>query len=117
MRISQCLVAATILLSMIARAQHAPARPNIIFILTDNQRRDALSCMGHPFFKCPNTDRIANEGAKFMNYFVTIPLCSPSRAVILSGQYSHKNGINDPSNKQTREQLQADMDKLVKQTS
>jgi len=74
-------------------------RPNIIFIMTDDQRWDALSCMGHPFFKCPNTDRIATEGAKFTNYFVTIPLCSPSRAVILTGQYSHKNGITDNTNR------------------
>src|SRR5213083_2740003 len=77
----------------------AQPKPNIIFIMTDDQRWDALSCMGHPFFKSPNIDRIANEGAKFTNYFVTIPLCSPSRGVILTGQYSHKNGIIDNSNR------------------
>src|SRR2546423_3168132 len=73
----------------------APAPPNIIFILTDDPRWDAVGCMGHPFLKTPNLDRIAREGAKFTNYFVTIPLCSPSRACILSGQYAHKHGIID----------------------
>ena len=74
-------------------------RPNVIFIMVDDQRWDALGCTGHPFFKSPNIDRIANEGAKFTNYFVTIPLCSPSRGVILTGQYSHKNGITDNTNR------------------
>lgn len=74
------------------------SRPNIVFILTDDQRWDALSCMGHPFFKTPNMDRIANEGAKFTNFFVSIPLCSPSRANFLTGQYAHKNGIIDNNN-------------------
>src|SRR5438045_2128783 len=70
-------------------------RPNIVFVFTDDQRWDALGCMGHPFFKSPNIDRIANEGAKFTNYFVTNPLCSPSRAAMLTGQYNHKNGVVD----------------------
>jgi arylsulfatase A-like enzyme len=98
MRIRLLSVLLVTLMTFASRAQ-AQTHPNIIFIMTDDQRWDALSCMGHPFFKCPNTDRIATEGAKFMNYFVTIPLCSPSRAVILTGQYSHKNGITDNTNR------------------
>src|SRR5437867_2456082 len=87
-----CLAAA----SNASIAQPQPSReqrPNIIFVLTDDPRWDTLGCMGHPFLKTPNIDRIANEGAKFTNYFVTLPLCSPSRACILSGQYAHKHGI------------------------
>jgi len=76
------------------RAADAP-RPNIIFILTDDQRWDALSIVGHPFIKTPNIDRIGKEGAIFKNYFVTMSLCSPSRGAILTGQYPHKNGIID----------------------
>src|SRR5213080_3804451 len=94
MRIRHLSVLLVTLIAFASRAQ-AQTRPNIIFIMTDDQRLDALSCMGHPFFKSPNLDRIANEGAKFTNYFVTIPLCSPSRACILSGQYAHKHGIID----------------------
>ncbi len=69
------------------------ARPNIVFILTDDQRWDAMSCAGHPFIKTPNLDRIAREGVLFRNAFVTTPLCSPSRASFLTGQYSHQHGV------------------------
>jgi arylsulfatase A-like enzyme len=68
-------------------------RPNIVFILTDDQRWDCLSCAGHPFLKTPNIDRIAHEGAYFKNSFVTIPLCSPSRACLFTGRYSHANTV------------------------
>lgn len=68
-------------------------KPNIIFILTDDHRYDAMSCMGHPFIKTPNLDRIANEGVLFSNSFVTTSLCSPSRASFLTGNYAHTHGI------------------------
>ncbi len=71
----------------------APARPNIVFILVDDLRWDALSCLGHPIAKTPNIDRIAKEGALFKNFFVSIPLCSPSRSSFLTGQYAHTTGI------------------------
>jgi len=85
-------------LNGLAAAQtSAPAatRPNVIFILMDDMRWDCLSCTGHPFIKTPNIDRIAHEGAMFKNYFVTLPLCSPSRATLLTGQYAHRNGVVD----------------------
>jgi N-acetylglucosamine-6-sulfatase len=59
----------------------------------DDLRWDALGCMGHPFAKTPNIDRIAREGALFKNFFVSIPLCSPSRSSFLTGQYAHTTGI------------------------
>src|SRR6266404_3149913 len=65
------------------RSAEAYAHPNIIFILVDDLRWDALGCMGHPFVKTPNIDRIAKEGALFKNFFVSIPLCSPSRGSFL----------------------------------
>src|SRR5262245_18226986 len=68
-------------------------RPNTVFILVDDLRWDALGVTGHPFVKTPNTDRIAREGLRFRNAFVTTPLCSPSRASFLTGQYVHKHGI------------------------
>src|SRR5947208_3670296 len=74
-------------------------RPNFVFILIDDLRFNALGCVGHPFVKTPNIDRIAREGVTFTNAFVTTPLCSPSRASYLTGRYvrSHKvlgNGDN-----------------------
>jgi len=69
------------------------ARPNIIFILTDDQRWDAMSCMGHEFLNTPNMDRIAREGTLFTNAFCTTSLCSPSRATFLTGTYAHTHGV------------------------
>jgi len=72
-----------------------PVRPNFVFILMDDLRWDELHCTGHPFVETPNIDRIAAEGAKFRNAFVTTPLCSPSRASFLTGLYAHAHGIHD----------------------
>ena len=75
-------------------AAQAP-RPNIVFILVDDLRWDELRCTGHPFALSPHADRLAREGANFENAFVTVPLCSPSRASFLTGQYPHRHGIID----------------------
>ena len=69
--------------------------PNIVFILIDDLRWDDFGAAGHPFVKTPNIDRIAREGALFRNAFITAPLCSPSRASFLTGQYAHTHGITD----------------------
>lgn len=79
------------------RAADAP-RPNIVFVLVDDLRWDGLSCTGSQIAKTPNIDRIAKEGAMFKNFFVTLPLCAPSRATFLTGQYARKNGVIDNGN-------------------
>ncbi|MFN0088632.1 MAG: sulfatase [Blastocatellia bacterium] len=71
------------------------ARPNIVFILVDDLRWDETGIAGHPFLRTPNIDRIGREGAVFHNAFMTTPLCSPSRASFLTGQYAHTHGITD----------------------
>ncbi|MBI4874030.1 MAG: sulfatase [Acidobacteria bacterium] len=76
----------------------AARRPNIVFIFTDDQRWDSMSCAGHPFLKTPNMDRIAREGAMFTNSFVTTPLCSPARASFLTGRYVHAHGVRGNGN-------------------
>jgi len=68
-------------------------RPNIVFILTDDQRYDAMGCAGHPWLKTPHMDRLAGEGAMFRNAFVTTSLCSPSRGSFLTGCYAHKHEV------------------------
>jgi N-acetylglucosamine-6-sulfatase len=70
-------------------------RPNILFILSDDHRWDALSCLGHPFIKTPHLDRLAAQGILFENAFVTSSLCSPSRASFLTGQYAHTHGVKN----------------------
>lgn len=77
-------------------AKRAGADPkNVIFILVDDLRHDAMGFVGHPFLKTPNLDRLAAEGAHFENAFVTTSLCSPSRASILTGLYMHNHGVVD----------------------
>ena len=70
-------------------------RPNIIFIMTDDHASHAMSCYGSRINKTPNLDRIAKEGMLFNNSFCTNSICAPCRAVILTGKYSHINGIID----------------------
>src|SRR3954451_9075921 len=77
------------------RLTAATPRPNIVFVLVDDLRWDELGCTGHPFAQSPNADRLSLEGANFQNAFATTPLCSPSRASFLTGQYPHRHGITD----------------------
>lgn len=88
-----------------AASGKAPVRPNLLFIITDDQRWDALGVAQRdqgrrarfPWFQTPHLDRLASEGAWFRNAFVVHSLCSPSRASFLSGQYGHRNGVVDNS--------------------
>lgn len=67
-------------------------RPNIVFIFSDDHAYQAIGAYGNKIVKTPNIDRIANEGALLKNNFVTNSICGPSRATLLTGKYSHKNG-------------------------
>ncbi len=67
--------------------------PNILFIMTDDQRHDALSVYGNPILQTPNIDRIGTEGFRANQFFVTNSLCAPSRASFLTGLYSHTHGV------------------------
>src|SRR5688572_16884172 len=66
-------------------------RPNIIFIFSDDHAEHAVSCYGSKVNQTPHIDRIAKGGARFANAFVTNSICTPSRATLLTGQYSHIN--------------------------
>lgn len=71
------------------------ARPNIIFMLTDDQRFDDLGCMGNKIIQTPNLDSLAAGGVIFNNAFVTTAICCSSRASILTGQHMRRHGIYD----------------------
>jgi arylsulfatase A-like enzyme len=68
-------------------------RPNILFIMSDDHAAQAISAYGSRINQTPNIDRLAKEGVKATNCFCTNSICTPSRASILTGQYSHKNGV------------------------
>ncbi|MFN0088519.1 MAG: sulfatase [Blastocatellia bacterium] len=89
------LLAVLLVCSTISGAQTASVgrRPNIVFIMSDDHAAHAISAYGSRLIKTPNIDRLANEGMKFENAFVTNSICTPSRAVILTGKYSHLNGV------------------------
>ena len=68
-------------------------RPNILYMMADDHAAHAISAYGSRINQTPNIDRIASGGMRFDNCFCTNSICTPSRAAILTGQYSHKNGV------------------------
>ena len=86
-------------------------RPNIIFIMSDDHAERAISCYGSDLIQTPGIDRIAREGVRFENSFVTNSICGPSRATLLTGKYSHLNGFRD--NRDTFDGSQLTFPKLL----
>lgn len=74
------------------------SRPNIVFVLTDQQRFDTIAAMGHPHMETPNLDRLVNEGVSFSQTFCQNPQCVPARASLFEGTYVHTHGVyeNEP---------------------
>ncbi len=73
----------------------ADPRPNVVFILTDDLRWDALGCTGNALLATPNLDRLATEGLRFTNMFCTTSICATSRATFLTGQWARRHGVLD----------------------
>ena len=82
---------AAVLLSV---GQLGAAKPNFIIIFTDDQGYGDLSCFGSKTIKTPNIDRIAKEGRKFTSFMVASPVCTPSRAALLTGCYPKRVGMH-----------------------
>jgi arylsulfatase A-like enzyme len=75
-------------------AERTPAtRPNILFVMSDDHAAHAISAYGSRINQTPHIDRLAREGVRFDRCFATNSICTPSRATILTGQYSHRNGV------------------------
>ena len=102
-----CIVAVSGLASAAASAE----RPNILFIMADDHAERAIGAYGSDLIETPHIDRIANEGVRFANSFVTNSICAPSRAVFLTGKYSHRNGLRD--NRDTFDGSQVTLPKLL----
>src|SRR5690348_16596752 len=106
------LLSFSLLLAVFGCKSETKKHPNIIIIMTDDHAKNAISAFGSKMINTPNIDRIAREGIKFNNAFVTNALCGPSRAVILTGKYSHINGFKD--NQSTFDNRQMTFIKLLK---
>ena len=97
------LLAAAFVLTMFPACQSPASRvgpstqgkPNFIFILTDDQRFDAMGCAGNSLIQTPHIDALAARGVRFRNHFVTTAICCVSRASIFTGQYERRHGIGD----------------------
>ncbi len=94
-----CLLAVLLLIGSVPIASSAePQRPNIVFLLIDDQRDDTLGCAGHPILKTPAIDRLAKNGVRFRNAFVTTSICAASRATFFTGLYerTHRYTFGTP---------------------
>ena len=93
----------------------AAEKPNILVIWGDDIGQSNISAytMGMMGYRTPNIDRIAKEGAILKNTFVTNSICAPSRAVLLTGKYSHINGLKDNSPKRKFDGAQQQIQKLL----
>lgn len=80
-------------LPLIRTATSSPARPNVIFVLTDDQGASALGSYGCSDFYTPNLDRLASEGARFTNSYVATPVCSPARMTFMTGKLPSAHGV------------------------
>lgn len=110
---SATAVTASLLLSASCSRETEP--PNIIFLLTDDQRWDTLGAMGNSIIHTPNMDALAQDGVLFTNAFVTTSICMTSRASIFLGEYARHHGINDFGTDFTPEQLQRTYPLLLRQ--
>lgn len=90
-RTSYCFVIAAALVCLqfqrASASANAAERPNVLFFLSDDQRADFMGCAGHPILKTPTMDRLAAQGVRFDNMFVTTSICAASRATIFTGLY------------------------------
>ena len=77
-------------------AKDDTTRPNILFILVDDLGAHDARCFGSTFYETPNIDRLRARGTRFTQAYATSPLCSPTRASILTGQYPARIGITSP---------------------
>ncbi|WP_432419524.1 sulfatase family protein [Flavobacterium aquiphilum] len=84
--------------SFMTFGQGTKKQPNIVIIISDDHAYQAIGAYGANYNATPNIDRLAKEGVLFNNAYVTNSICGPSRAVILTGKYSHKNGFKDNTN-------------------
>lgn len=103
------------LVSCEQKKQELKIKPNIIFLLTDDQRDNTFGAMGHPVIHSPNVDKLIKEGVRFSNTYIAEPTCSPSRVALFTGMHERINGVGFTSSYQlTDEQWDKSYPALLK---
>ena len=100
------LVVLTVLLGCFFSVSNAAEKPNIVFILTDDQGYGDIGRHGHPLLKTPNMDKLFDESVRFDNFYVS-PSCSPTRAALLTGMHELRNGVSHTIKNRTNLNLEA----------
>jgi arylsulfatase len=101
-----CLLLTSLAGNLLAADSLAGKRPNIVFVLTDDQGYGDLSCHGNPILKTPNIDRLHHEGVRFTDFMVS-PTCSPTRSALMTGRHEFRNGVTHTINERERLTLNA----------
>lgn len=91
-RVSRRNVLAALAASAVVTKAQASRRPNIVFVLTDDQGYGDIACLGNPVVKTPNLDRLHGESARFTDYHVS-PTCAPTRSALMTGRHEFKSGV------------------------
>jgi arylsulfatase A-like enzyme len=94
-RIIAAFLLSLVACQVVADSPQSASRPNVIFFLADDLGQRDLGCYGSTFYETPHLDRLAREGAKFSDAYAACPVCSPTRASIMSGQWPQRSGITD----------------------
>ena len=99
--IKRCILSVLLISGNIAIAQTPPKKPNVLFIIVDQLRYDALTIAGNQVVKTPNIDRIGREGVYFKNHYTPMAVCAPARAALLTGRTVEHTGVtnNELANK------------------
>ena len=103
MKVFRAILPCLLSLSWLATAAPQSGKPNILFIITDQQFADAMSCrMGKQFINTPTMDRLAQSGMLFTRAYSSNPLCMPWRNSVFTGRYPHETGVTQNANPRRR---------------
>ena len=100
------LVVLIVLFGCLFDVSSAVDKPNIVFILTDDQGYGDIGRHGHPLLRTPNMDKVFDESVRFDNFYVS-PSCSPTRAALLTGMHELRNGVSHTIKNRTNLNLEA----------
>lgn len=90
-----CLILVALLCVLGGQSFAAPKPPNIVFFLADDLGQRDIGCYGSTFYETPNLDRLAKDGARFTDAYAACPVCSPTRASLMTGQWPQRTGVTD----------------------